>query len=132
MTAPGSHNFEIYRGTTDPFVFRLKIEDLPDNPGTFLPMPLTDLRLTIKAGSDTPVTYSLENDDFVLTSAPDGEYTFVPTAAQTRLLKAGVKADGTGKNTYELEIRDAGATPPTQMVYLTGVIIARGGLNDDD
>jgi len=131
MTTPGTHDFEIVVGTTDPFVFRLKVSDGGDPP-VLSPMELTDVRMSIKSGSAAPVTYSLEDGDFELTDVDEGEYTFQPTPAQTRLLKTGVNDEGLGKNTYELEIRNANLTPPTQMVYLVGRITATGGINQDD
>lgn len=121
MTTPGKHDFVVVRGTTDPFTFRLKSAD-PDNPGSFVPMPLTDLRLTIKCGSDVPWTKSLENGDFVLSDPAQGQYTWTPKPEDTRKFK------GDNKNTYELEIRNG---PNSEMVYLTGTINGIGGLNED-
>ena len=118
---PATHAFTVVRGTTDPFIFRIKTAD-PGNPGSFIPMPLTDVRLTIKNGSDAPVTYSLDNGDFVLTNVATGEYTWTPTPADTRKFKAD------GKSTYELEVRNG---PTFEMVYLVGTINGIGGLNED-
>lgn len=85
-------------------------------------MPLTDVRLTIKNGSDPAETKSLANGDFVLTDAAQGEYTWTPTPADTRKFKPDAKT------TYELEVRN-GST--FEMVYLTGTISGIGGLNED-
>jgi hypothetical protein len=133
---PGTHNFTCVRGTTQPFAFRITIED-PENPsGPRIPIPATAYHLSIKSGStvlhvqtDTPA------DNFVL--GEDGTGTWTPTPAQTRAFKPNIASDPDNapetldkpQNTYELEVWNG---TDSQMVYLAGTIAAIGGINEDD
>jgi hypothetical protein len=113
---PGQYDFAMVRGTTSPFVFRLKQDD---GTGNLVPLPYDDVRLSI--GFTTTLVESIANGGLVETDAAEGEITWNPTPEETRQLPVN------GAVKYEVEIRKNGG----QEVYLMGSITGLGGLNDD-
>lgn len=115
---PGEYSFMMVRGTTSPFVFRLKQDD---GSGTMVPMPFDDVRLSIEIGATVLRKSTLEGG-LTVTDAAQAEITWTPTAEETRSLPSGGVACK-----YEVEVRKGAA----QDVYLMGTITGIGGTNDD-
>lgn len=115
---PAIYDFEMVRGTTDPFTVQL----LFDDDGVETPIPFDDVRLTITDLDGTVLLLKTFVDgDFVISDTAFSEVQWTPTAAETRSLTIGPNQK------YELEIRDGSS----QSVYMMGTITAVGGLNDD-
>lgn len=126
---PGIHNYTIVRGTTAAFVVQLQApEDLEYDPPVLIPIPFTDVHLSIKPGSGAVFIKKLSDDDprFYVSNEYEGEITWLPTPAESRSLVES-KDGAPGKNKYELEVWNGSE----QEVYLTGTITAIGGINDD-
>lgn len=115
-------DFEWVRGTTHPFVMRFTLAGDP--------LPADDVRISVwkKSGKELAFRVALSDGaNLVQTDIDAGEYTFTPTAAQTRSLTESKEGEEP-KNRYEVEIRDG----DSEEVYLLGKITATGGLNDDE
>jgi hypothetical protein len=127
---PGTHDFTVVRGTTSPFIVQLQApEDLNYDPPVFIPIPFTDVHLTIApGGGGTIYRKKLSDNDvrFFVSNEYEGEITWLPTPDETRQL-AESKNGAAGKNHYELEIWNG----TEQEVFLIGTITAIGGINDD-
>jgi hypothetical protein len=119
MITPGTFDFTIYRGTTDPFLFRISNDD-----GT---IPFTDIQLTISLKTDNegaaPIVRKKLTDDDPNFDVDDysGIVTWIPTPAESRAIPVGDKAK------YEVELRNG----TSQLIYLIGEITALGGINAD-
>jgi hypothetical protein len=120
MLVPGKYSFTLYRGSTDPFSFRIT-----NDQGALV--PYTDLILTISKKNSTVDTdalvrmqLSLADPNFIADAA--GVVTWTPTPAQSRSLGVGMKQK------YEVEVRNG----PLQLIYLIGDITGAGGINSDD
>lgn len=120
---PGTHDFSIVRGTTQPLVFRLKLSDGADPP-VLTNMPFDDVIITIQPKNGTKIVAKISEADpaFEVSDVGENEITFTPTPAQSRAYPLG------DKTTYEVEVRDGAS----QLVYLIGTITATGGINIDD
>jgi hypothetical protein len=114
-------DFEWVRGTTHPFVMRFTQNGDP--------IAADDVRLSVwnKNGKTLAFRVSLQGGEIAHTDIDTGEYTFIPTAAQTRALTESKEGEDP-KNRYEVEIRDG----ESEEVYLLGKITGTGGLNDDE
>lgn len=116
-------DFEWVRGTTRPLVMSFTQNDVA--------IPVEDLRISVykNKGKDLAFRCALSDTEpqVTLTDIDAGQYTFVPTAAQTRSLTES-KVGEAAKNRYEVEIRNG----TDEEVYLLGSITASGGLNDDE
>lgn len=121
---PGLYSFTIWRGTTQPFTFRLKTR--AGSPPVDTPMTWTDVTLTIAPKGGTTFRKKLTDalPGFSVTDAPEAEITWTPTTAESRLIPVGDKTD------YEVEVKDPNGVVG-QVVYLYGKITGKGGLNDD-
>jgi hypothetical protein len=120
---PVQYDFSLTRGTTQPFVFRLKLSD-GANPPVLTNMPFDDVIITIKpAGKGAVIRHKLSDTtaQFAITDAGENEITFTPTAAETRRLAQDQN------NPYEVEVRNG----TSEQVYLRGDIFAIGGINSD-
>jgi hypothetical protein len=125
---PGQYDYTVVRGTTPPLVVQLLAPD-PNDPNTLIPIPFTDVHLSIQPGpAGTIFRKKLSDDDprFYVSNEYEGEITWLPTPAETRSLQES-KNGAAGKNKYELEVWDG----TEQLVYLQGTITAIGGINDD-
>lgn len=122
MAVAASYNFEVWRGTTPRFVFRLKNEGDPPTAMTW-----TDVSLTFQPKNGTKVTHKLTDSDpnFAVTDAPNAEITWAITTAESRQFPEGAKTD------YEVQVKAPNGATGVQMVYLYGKITGKGGLNDD-
>lgn len=116
---PGVYDFDIWRGSTEPFVVRLKTTDEDDNE---VNLPFDDVRLTFY-GLDDVVLFrkTLEAGEIVVTNEEEAEVSWTPTPEESRQFPLGAKTR------YELEVRDGSS----QMIYLVGVVTGAGGGNDD-
>jgi hypothetical protein len=119
---PGTYDFSIVRGTTQPLIFQLKVSD-GATPPVLTNMVFDDVIITIQPKNGTKIVAKISEAQprFAVTDALENELTFTPTPAETRTYPAGAKT------TYEVEVRDG----TSQMVYLTGTITATGGINID-
>jgi hypothetical protein len=116
---PGQYDFAMVRGTTSPFVFRLKQDD---GTGALVPMPFDEVRLAIAINPTTTLIKSTVPDGgLVVTDAGQGEITWTPTVEETRQLPLNQAVP------YEIEVRK----DTNQDVYLMGGITGIGGTNDD-
>jgi hypothetical protein len=119
MIKPGTYDFTIYRGTTDPLSFRISNTD-----GI---IPFTDIQLTISnikatESADPLVRKKLSDDDpGFISDDYSGTITWIPTPAESRLIPVGAKAK------YEVELRNG----TSQLIYLIGTITGAGGINAD-
>lgn len=122
MPEPAVFDFPCIRGTTPTFGLTINqiVAGVPE-PATY-----TDLRLSVKAGAVT-FQAKLSEPGPEITETSPGVFTIFFPAAWTRAMGVGLKADGTAKNQYEIEIWNGAY----QMVYLRGDITASGGLNTD-
>lgn len=121
---PGRYDFQIVRGTTSPFIFRLKNDD---GAGNLTPMVFEDVRLSI-AIPDAPIVRTLVDGGLEETDPAEGEITWTPTPAESRSLPEGVPVR------YEVEVWNSDSNESDgsdQQVYLTGFITGVGGQNDD-
>lgn len=116
---PDIYDFTWVRGTNEPVIMRFKQNDVA--------IPFDDARMRVYNGSTFLFMLSVSGDGGEITDAPNGEVMFSPTAAQTRSL-AQSKIGATGKNSYEVELRDG----ESELVYVLGTIAGIGGLNDDE
>jgi hypothetical protein len=126
MADLGVFDFTWVRGTTAPFIVAMKINDVP--------IPYDDIRLSVFNGNTLAFRITLEANEATGAQTPGtvkitnpGEFTFMPTAEQTRLLTK-VAQGAPGKSSYEVEIRNG----QDEEVYLLGTIAGIGGLNDDE
>lgn len=122
MADLGTYDFEWVRGTTEPLVVSLKINDVP--------IAADDVRLSVYKGKNLAFRLTLADDAGTgpgKVSVDTGVYTFQPTEAQTRSLNETARGDA-GKNSYELAVRNGA----DERVYLLGTIAGIGGLNDDE
>jgi hypothetical protein len=120
---PGTYDFSIVRGTTQPLIIQLKVSD-GATPPVLTNMLFDDVIITIQPKNGTKIVAKISEaaPRFAVTDALENELTFTPTAAESRTYPLGAKT------TYEVEVRDGAS----QMVYLTGTITATGGINIDD
>lgn len=127
---PGTYDYTVVRGTTSPLVVQLQApEDLAYDPPVFIPIPFTDVHLSVQpGGGGTVILKKLSDNDprFFVSNEYEGEVTWLPTPAETRAL-AESKNGAPGKNKYELELWNG----TEQEVFLIGTITAIGGINDD-
>jgi hypothetical protein len=131
---PGEYNYTIVRGTTSPLVVKFQSPVDPNAvPVVYEAIPFTDVHLTITKvnAKDTDtvlVRKKLSDVDarFFVSDAPTGEITWMPTPAESRALLRSKEGDE-AKNYYEFELWNVNE----QTVYLTGLITAIGGVNDD-
>lgn len=127
MTIPATYDFSLVRGSAAAIrdeaavIFRYLVSGVAP--------AFTDVRLSIYDKSNEQkgtlilrAELGTAQGDVVLTDEYSGEYAWLPTAAQTRLLKVGAK------NFYEIEFRWAG----NEAIPLIGTITGIGGLNDDE
>lgn len=118
----GIYDFDWIRGTTEPLVVALKINDTP--------IAADDVRLSVYAGNKLAFRMSSVDNPGAgpgMVNIDTGVYTFQPTEAQTRSLKQS-KIGDIGKNSYELAVRNG----RDERVYMLGTIAGIGGLNDDE
>lgn len=123
---PAKHDFKVWRGTagaSQGLVVRLRATD-PDNPNELVPVPWQDVRLSIYRGKTLIRRLSILDSDpsWYVSDAYGEEFTWAPTAAQTREIPQGKKAS------YELEVWNG---PDSEVVYMYGAIEGLGGINDD-
>lgn len=123
---PGLYDFVWVRGTTGPLIISMKVNGIP--------IPYDDMRLSVYKNKGKTLAFRLTLADnegsgpgTVEITAP-GVFKFMPTAEQTRGLDATPNDGTTGKNNYEVEVRNGS----DEEVYLLGTIAAIGGLNDDE
>jgi hypothetical protein len=127
MTTPATYNFDLVRGSAATLreeaaiIFRYLVNGVAP--------AFADVRISVYDKSDEQKgTLILRTDlgvaqgHIVLTDEYSGEYAWLPTADQTRLLKVGAK------NFYEIEFRWAG----NEVIPLRGTITGIGGINDDE
>lgn len=126
MTAPATFDFTWVRGTTTPLRLSFKVDDVA--------IAYDDIRLSVWKGKVLAFRLTLADNEqssgdpgTVFTNSP-GDISFIPTAAQTRLLIQSANDGSIGKNTYEVEVRNG----LDEEVYILGTITAIGGLNDDE
>lgn len=124
MADLGTYDFEWVRGTTEPLVVSLKINNIP--------IEADDVRLSVYKNNSKDLAFRLSSLDNAGTgpgkvNVDTGVYTFQPTEAQTRSLTATKRGD-VGKNGYELAVRNG----LDERVYMLGTIAGIGGLNDDE
>lgn len=122
MSVAATYNFEVWRGTTPKFVFRLKNVGPPETAMTF-----TDVSLTFQPRGGAVVTRKLSDAaaSFAITDAPNAEITWAISIAESRSFLIGAKTE------YEVQVKNPNGAANTQMVYLNGKITGKGGLNDD-
>jgi len=123
---PATYDFTWVRGSTTP----LRLSFMVDN----VAIPYDDIRLSVYKGKTLAFRLSITQDldttgnpGTVLQNAP-GDVSFIPTSFQTRSLTQTPNDGTTGKNSYEVEVRNG----LDEQVYLLGTIAAIGGLNDDE
>jgi hypothetical protein len=120
---PGVFDFDWVRGTTSPYIVRLTIDDVA--------IDYDDVRLSVYNGSTLAFRLTLEDnagtDPGCVNETEPGVLEFIPTPAQTRMLKK-VNVGSVGKSSYELEVRDG----LMEWVFLMGTIAGIGGINDDE
>lgn len=117
VTTPSVYDFTWVRGTNVPVRFTFTINGVA--------VPYDDVRMTVSAGKNFLFRMSIADGGGETTAS--GQVTFTPTPEQTRLLKES-KLGETGKNNYEVELRDGAS----EKVYIMGTIIGLGGRNDDE
>jgi hypothetical protein len=123
---PAVRDMYIVRGSTDPKVWRFK-----DSDGNGI--IFDDLRFTCNKGNKLLFRVSITGDgdapaQIEMTDYVTGEYTFTPTAEQTRLVPKGTVAEGTVKARFEIEGRQG----TLEQVWLMGAVDGIGGDNDDE
>lgn len=114
---PGTYDFGLVRGSTSPFVVRLKVGS------PLVSMVFTDVQLSIYKGSTLLIRKKVSDAlaGFSVTNSGEAEITWTPTPVESRLIPTGAKAK------YELEVRNGAS----QEVVLVGTITGIGGLNAD-
>lgn len=126
MTTPAEYDFTWVRGSTTPLRMTFMNGDNP--------VPYTDIRLTVFAGRNLAWRLTLADnssssgDPGTVKQNAAGDISFIPTAAMTRQLIQTPNDGTTGKNTYEVEVRNS----LDEEVFVMGTIAAVGGLNDDE
>jgi glutamyl/glutaminyl-tRNA synthetase len=118
---PAVEDFTWVRGTTTPLVMRFKRNGVA--------VEFDDARITVYKDKGKTMAWrvAVSTGEIVISDPVNGEITFQPTAAQTRLLTQSKLGDE-GRNTYEVELRNG----TSEEVYVLGTISAVGGINDDE
>lgn len=124
MSAPLTYDFKWMRGSTTPLKLSFKIDDVA--------IPYDDIRLSVYAKRTLAFRLTLADNPGVgpglVEEIEPGVVSFMPTAAQTRMLVQSKNDGSDGKNSYEVEIRNG----TSEDIYLIGTITGLGGLNDDE
>src|SRR3954462_9631335 len=120
MLVPGKYPFTLWRGSTDPFSFRIL-----DDAG--VPLSFTDIIFTISkktsvVDTDPIVRMALSDGDPNFAIDATGLVTWIPTPLQSRSLFVGTAQK------YEVELRNG----PMELIYLVGDITGAGGINPDN
>jgi len=124
---PGRYDFEVWRGTTPRFVFAV----LDSNQ---VPVEFDDIRVSFayKGNLLFRKTYVMDDSSespggVVSEDEYAGTFRVVLTPEDTRTIREASDTKPYTPATYEIEVWHNGS----QLVYLWGEIVGRGGRNDD-